>query len=1077
MIVRAGATAQFTVKEHPVYLTRSVSLALLMVVAGSTGLACQSDSVPPLLLVNLTQSDESVMERTGSVTLTAEWDGVPTSHSWRQVSGPHVEIVDGGINGATLVMDKVEVAARSNAVFELTGVGATDNDVVTAQVSVAVLPVDRVPAFGTDVHIGGGSAVVTGFDHGAGRWMAFGVGNRLTLSAVAAAAQPKVDLHLPGYIIDILVTSHEGHQYALVAMGAEGIAIVDLADPGAPRLLDAVGVNYYQDGVTFAEGGGDIIPDQVISSTSGTITTLATDGTTLWIGDADYGIHRTALTNLLGADGVVREADGTLQIDSERYTLQYAGENPWGGPLDLQLRDGHLFAALGFLGLGIFDPTTLEPIGSYNLYTDPSAVEDWFIDLDPREAVQRDPVTDEPFVDANTGMPDYRQANFEISQVWHGGTAAPTPWAEFDRYGRYYYMARSVDVASYQGRDVAYVAYALGGLVAVDITGLREGDGATSLLGIIPAVPAHGPDEPRTGETKSLYPHYGWGMLKEAGIKDVKVRDGVVWYADHFAGLVAVSGADDPGAHWHGAKGQGGYNNDDPSLGEGVLGDHWPDDEFVTSFDMSPHDPMDNESLPQWLYESPAVLATGEIIGHGGPFELGPTMDLGASGGADVLQATGAGGVAWVDIVDLTASAQKDRYGLLAWYPTTDELGAAADGSVTQPMSIGHTQGITASDQYLYVGDGPHGVSAWQIAEATGAPIDTPRLVGNTVQSEYPVSVGGDTVYPATHASMVVYDEASQSLLSCSQSVGLRRVPVGPVEEGLGSPGAPLLLRPQLTDIFEHGGGGDGGDGDLKGQDHANGVVLDGDLAFVADGTMGITVYDLSKDPTDISSGYIVGNLGGEKQDKPPLGRSTAVDLWRDPTSDRQYLFVAGGARGVGVIDATDPKAMSFVKVFEPIKLEDDTINGADGRAVDVRVIGDMVWFTYSSFGLVGYTLTDLLAPLPEGVDPTEIWSRAGKADNFDHRPVAVGYLDLTSVPGYEHVDYEFLFFDHTDVLGEVVLYIGAGDAGLAVVDVTDPSTPTVVELVPTVGNATAAVVRNGRLYVADDAGGVVAFR
>ncbi len=85
-------------------------------------------------------------------------------------------------------------------------------------------------------------------------------------------------------------------------------------------------------------------------------------------------------------------------------------------------------------------------------------------------------------------------------------------------------------------------------------------------------VPAHGPDEPRSGETKSLYPHYGWGMLKEAGVKDVKVRDGVVWYADHFAGLVAVSGAEDPGAHWQGSKGKGGYNNDDPSLGEGVLG-------------------------------------------------------------------------------------------------------------------------------------------------------------------------------------------------------------------------------------------------------------------------------------------------------------------------------------------------------------------------------------------------------------------------------------------------------------------------------------------------------------------------
>ena len=29
--------------------------------------------------------------------------------------------------------------------------------------------------------------------------------------------------------------------------------------------------------------------------------------------------------------------DGTLLIDSETYTLQYAGENPWGGPESLKL--------------------------------------------------------------------------------------------------------------------------------------------------------------------------------------------------------------------------------------------------------------------------------------------------------------------------------------------------------------------------------------------------------------------------------------------------------------------------------------------------------------------------------------------------------------------------------------------------------------------------------------------------------------------------------------------------------------------------------------------------------------------
>ena len=44
------------------------------------------------------------------------------------------------------------------------------------------------------------------------------------------------------------------------------------------------------------------------------------------------------------------------------------------------MHGGRLYAALGFLGIGIYNPATLTPPGAYNLYADcnNSAQEDWF---------------------------------------------------------------------------------------------------------------------------------------------------------------------------------------------------------------------------------------------------------------------------------------------------------------------------------------------------------------------------------------------------------------------------------------------------------------------------------------------------------------------------------------------------------------------------------------------------------------------------------------------------------------------------------------------------------------------------
>ena len=88
---------------------------------------------------------------------------------------------------------------------------------------------------------------------------------------------------------------------------------------------------------------------------------MTTDGTPddttddqLFIANTAFGIQKTTLANLMGA-----AADGVLAIDgAQAWTLKYAGENPWGGPLSLKMHGGKLYAALGFLGIGIYDPAT-----------------------------------------------------------------------------------------------------------------------------------------------------------------------------------------------------------------------------------------------------------------------------------------------------------------------------------------------------------------------------------------------------------------------------------------------------------------------------------------------------------------------------------------------------------------------------------------------------------------------------------------------------------------------------------------------------------------------------------------------
>ena len=984
--------------------------------------------------------------------------------------------------------------------------------------------------------IGGATQDVELYNDGTADWTLFTMANRFGATPVGMEKGVVSEITVPGYIQHItVVKGYGGKSYALLSMGSKGIGVVDITNPTAMSYVRTMTVNYAPPEYTYSDGGGTIFtePAAVEPLLSGPVNDVLVhddqveptpDDPTddqLFIANTAFGIQKTSLANLLGA-----AADGVLAIDgAQAWTLKYAGENPYGGPMSLKMHGGKLYAALGFLGIGIYDPATLVRAGAYNLYADCAnkAQEDWFGYPDRKPACNTSLLAGDPatFLDAD-GMTSYNQAAAELGNK---NDLTSYPWAEFDRYGKYYYNARGMDLIDLPAagdqppRTVAYIAYSLAGLVAVDVTNASETVKPT-YIGYVPAAPAHGPDEPPINvEKKGILSHFGSGMLKEAGVMDVRVVPDAVgggykaYYTDHFAGLVVVKGAEDPGMQWR----QGQFNN---NTNDRV---YWPDYEFVTSYDMTPV-PVGDESMPKFLtadasgnYTSPVMLVSGEINGHGGSLFLLPSMNPAASGQVDLVESSGGGGVSSVDIIDLTSKdiLPANRFAVPVSLVSTNEVGAAEDGSATQPIAIGHAEGVTVSGNFLYLADGPHGVTAWRIADGL-SPIDDLHLVANTFQDEYPSP--GSTVLPTPHAFKVAFGDDPTKAYVMSQSLGMRRIDVSAVISGSAAVGAPALLNAN-GGIFEHNTeAGNVGGVKIIGQDHAYGVAFAGKYAIVADGDNGLTVYDTTAATGSPES--VVANIGDSDttaSGKPPLGRAATVKLWADVANQKAYAVIASGAYGISVVDMTafftsglpqDLQKDKLIKTFEPVKSDaDNAFGSADGKSVDVHVVGDIAYFSYDSFGLVAYRMSDLIRPATEerpAINPTpevcatitDVTKLSAKQGGVGEcRPTAVGYYKLqkdTSDPSFATMDGGALFMTsqlfpktYRDATGQVVnldkprllFYVGYGAAGVVKLDWSDVANPKLMAIKGVIGGASGTAINNGRVYVAAGSGGLTVLK
>lgn len=230
--------------------------------------------------------------------------------------------------------------------------------------------------------------------------------------------------------------------------------------------------------------------------------------------------------------------------------------------------------------------------------------------------------------------------------------------------------------------------------------------------------------------------------------------------------------------------------------------------------------------------------------------------------------------------------------------------------------------------------------------------------------------------------------------------------------------------------------------------------------------------------------------------------------LWRDSTSGETYAVVAAGAYGISVVDMTaflvsgsqaDLGIDKLLKTFEPIKVdEDNPFGSADGKSVDVQIIGNVAYVSYDSYGIVAYSMADLIKPLrPDqiaaGCEPTKMLIK-NVDPKVDCRPVDTGRFKLQLVAGYEDLEggAQYMtpqFFPagvpYIDANGNVtrpsrdrlLFFVAYGDAGVVKIDWSDVEVPTLLTHKEVIGESLGTAIRNGRVYVAANAGGLTVLK
>jgi hypothetical protein len=241
----------------------------------------------------------------------------------------------------------------------------------------------------------------------------------------------------------------------------------------------------------------------------------------------------------------------------------------------------------------------------------------------------------------------------------------------------------------------------------------------------------------------------------------------------------------------------------------------------------------------------------------------------------------------------------------------------------------------------------------------------------------------------------------------------------------------------------------------------ARGLWVDGSYAYVADGSSGLRIVDISSVPSNDS----------EVVEYPVVGSFTEnADFSYSVLLDGATLYLACCGTGLIRLDVSDPASPAFTDSIDPPLFADDVCVSGDYTYMLDRTHGFRIFNT----SIPGYpVLEGFLALSSKATDLCVSGTYAFLSDS-------AGTVKVIDVSDPVHP-----VFTGASIPAESPaalfasgnrLYIADTVTGLSIADITDPLAPFIMGIVATYGTVLSVTASDGRAYVSEGASGVEIF-